>query len=176
MAAEMNEASYLGVMLDGQRVSLVPALLDYLATAGMEAVTSLGAKTEDHALPLLLPLPDGRVLTVPWARLQPILAPPLELFTWAEMDDQAGTLRLSRRSAGDLALLEAASAESGLAWAGGEAIRTLGRQMRENRGIPPCPAPAGFGATLRPYQAHGLAWLQFLRAAGLGGVLADDTV
>lgn len=92
------------------------------------------------------------------------------------MDDQAGTLRLSRRSAGDLALLEAASAESGLAWAGGEAIRTLGRQLRENRGIPPCPAPAGFGATLRPYQAHGLAWLQFLRAAGLGGVLADDTV
>lgn len=44
MAAEMNEASYLGVMLDGQRVSLVPALLDYLATAGMEAVTSLGPK------------------------------------------------------------------------------------------------------------------------------------
>ena len=28
--------------------------------------------------------------------------------------------------------------------------------------------------TLRPYQAQGVAWLQFLRGAGLGGVLADD--
>ena len=29
-------------------------------------------------------------------------------------------------------------------------------------------------ATLRPYQRDGLAWLQFLRGLGLGGVLADD--
>ena len=34
--------------------------------------------------------------------------------------------------------------------------------------------PAGFQATLRAYQEQGLAWLQFLRRAGLGGVLADD--
>ncbi len=50
----------------------------------------------------------------------------------------------------------------------------LGRQLREHGGIPPCPVPSGFGAVLRSYQEHGLAWLQFLRAAGLGGVLADD--
>ncbi len=92
----------------------------------------------------------------------------------AEMDGQAGTLRLTRRNAGDLALLEAASAHAGLAWTGGEAVRTLGRQLREHGGIPPCPVPASFRATLRPYQEQGLAWLQFLGAAGLGGVLADD--
>ena len=28
--------------------------------------------------------------------------------------------------------------------------------------------------TLRPYQAQGVDWLQFLRGADLGGVLADD--
>jgi superfamily II DNA or RNA helicase len=32
----------------------------------------------------------------------------------------------------------------------------------------------GVQATLRPYQARGVAWLQALAASGLGGVLADD--
>ena len=34
--------------------------------------------------------------------------------------------------------------------------------------------PARLDATLRPYQLRGLAWLQFLRELGAGGVLADD--
>jgi SNF2 family DNA or RNA helicase len=34
--------------------------------------------------------------------------------------------------------------------------------------------PANLTATLRPYQAQGLAWLQFVRDLGAGGVLADD--
>ena len=34
--------------------------------------------------------------------------------------------------------------------------------------------PAGFMATLRPYQRRGLGWLQFLHQLGLGGCLADD--
>ncbi len=36
------------------------------------------------------------------------------------------------------------------------------------------PAPASVHASLRPYQQQGLNWLQFLRAQGLGGILADD--
>ena len=164
----------LGVMVEGERVSLVPALLDFIASSGTALVAGSDGQSEDGELPLLLPLPDGRLLAVKLAQLQPILAPLLELFTGGEIDEAAGLLRLSGRNAGDLALLEAASAESGIAWAGGEAIRALGRQLREHGGIPPCPVPAGFQATLRAYQADGLAWLQFLRRAGLGGVLADD--
>ncbi|MGE7435619.1 SNF2-related protein [Kitasatospora sp. NPDC001175] len=34
--------------------------------------------------------------------------------------------------------------------------------------------PVGFGATLRPYQERGLAWLHSLARLGLGAVLADD--
>jgi superfamily II DNA or RNA helicase len=41
--------------------------------------------------------------------------------------------------------------------------------------VSPQPAvPAGLRATLRPYQMEGLAWLQFLRDLGAGGILADD--
>jgi superfamily II DNA or RNA helicase len=34
--------------------------------------------------------------------------------------------------------------------------------------------PSDLAAELRPYQRHGVAWLLFLREAGLGGLLADD--
>ena len=34
--------------------------------------------------------------------------------------------------------------------------------------------PEGMRATLRPYQLEGYRWLDFLRQAGLGGILADD--
>jgi non-specific serine/threonine protein kinase len=36
------------------------------------------------------------------------------------------------------------------------------------------PTPASFTATLRHYQEDGLAWLAWLEANGLGGILADD--
>lgn len=40
--------------------------------------------------------------------------------------------------------------------------------------VAPVPAPRGLKAVLRPYQERGVAWLAFLDAHGLGGVLADD--
>ena len=161
----------LGVMVDGARVNLVPALLDFMGKSGLAMMTG---QSDDAALPLLLPLPDGRLLAIPLAKVQPILGPLLELFTGGEMDAESGTLRLHRGNAGDLALLEAASADGGILWSGGESVRALGRQLREHGGMPRCAVPDGFVATLRPYQEHGLAWLQFLGSAGLGGVLADD--
>jgi non-specific serine/threonine protein kinase len=38
----------------------------------------------------------------------------------------------------------------------------------------PVALPDSFDGRLRPYQARGLAWLDFLGRAGLGGILADD--
>ena len=38
----------------------------------------------------------------------------------------------------------------------------------------PAGEPDGFEGTLRPYQRRGVAWLDFLQRAGLGGILADD--
>jgi hypothetical protein len=41
-------------------------------------------------------------------------------------------------------------------------------------GIPDVSPPQGLRATLRDYQRRGVAWLSFLRKAGLGALLADD--
>jgi len=40
--------------------------------------------------------------------------------------------------------------------------------------VPAAALPADLTATLRPYQRQAVDWLCFLRAAGLGGILADD--
>ncbi|MFJ6795876.1 SNF2-related protein [Streptomyces sp. NPDC091268] len=40
--------------------------------------------------------------------------------------------------------------------------------------LTPLPQPAGLKATLRDYQARGLAWLDLMTSLGLGGCLADD--
>jgi superfamily II DNA or RNA helicase len=51
-------------------------------------------------------------------------------------------------------------------------------RLRENletyRGIPAHPLPADLTAQLRAYQRRGVDWLGFLRAQGLGALLADD--
>jgi len=46
-----------------------------------------------------------------------------------------------------------------------EHIKDLGKKKSK---------PKGLNATLRPYQEEGLAWMQFLRTYGFGGILADD--
>jgi len=161
----------LGLMVDGERVNLVPILRRLLGDPAFVAVLD-GDSARDSQVPVLLPLPDGRLLNLPLSRLRPILAPLLELFQESGGTDGSPRLRVARHRAGDLALLEQAAPT--LAWAGGEALRALGRQLRSTGSIQPCVPPEGFGAVLRPYQADGLAWLQFLAAAGLGGVLADD--
>ena len=103
-------------------------------------------------------------------------------------DPQAhGTLRVSALHAGYYEVLESLGvigratarwkervgrllerARAAEAAAGHNAVADAGGSADE------APVPEGMRATLRPYQREGYRWLDFLRQAGLGGVLADD--
>jgi SNF2 family DNA or RNA helicase len=177
ITAEIRESTgtdwfelHLGAVVDGERVDLVPALLGLIVSGN--AAKLLQEVEDDQALPLLLPLPDGRLLTLPIARVRPVLATLLELHAGGAAAE--GRVRLQGRDAALLAELDAASAAAGLVWQGGEALRGLGRALREHSGIPPVAVPASFATELRLYQQRGVDWMAFLGAAGLGGVLADD--
>ena len=75
-------------------------------------------------------------------------------------------------------LLERArAAEAAAERSGGRSVEgndAGGTSGRTGEGTGGAPVPEGMRATLRPYQLEGYRWLDFLRQAGLGGVLADD--
>jgi SNF2 family DNA or RNA helicase len=50
----------------------------------------------------------------------------------------------------------------------------LAERLQAAGAPPPVAPPAGLGLVLRGYQRQGLAWLQYLRAHRLAGILADD--
>jgi superfamily II DNA or RNA helicase len=156
----------LGVMVNGQRVDLVPPLLRLLAKPDTAALME---GLDDK--PFIVPLNDGRLLSLPLEQIRPTLQALLELWNSRGGALDGDSIRFTRLDAGDLAAVEE---RSGLVWRGGEGLRELGRRLRQAGGIPTVSVPDGFKAVLRPYQADGLNWLQFLAAAGLGGVLADD--
>lgn len=53
-------------------------------------------------------------------------------------------------------------------------LRELAQRLQMVGELKPVAAPIGLGITLRPYQLHGVAWLQYLRKHHLAGILADD--
>jgi SNF2 family DNA or RNA helicase len=55
-----------------------------------------------------------------------------------------------------------------------EWIGTLLGQLRGGEAVREVAQPDGLRGTLRPYQARGLGWLDFLTSYGLGACLADD--
>lgn len=120
-------------------------------------------------LPEIVVVPIGaqRYVQIPAARLRPLLDTLAALF---DRERHGAAARLSRF---DAPLLDELAAQ-GLAVHGGERWRALAERLRDFAGLVPVTPDPGLRAELRPYQAKGLAWLQFLREYGFNGILADD--
>ena len=71
-------------------------------------------------------------------------------------------------------LTEEALAGSTIRFADHAGILPLARSLQALSEADSFAAPAGLRAELRPYQAHGAAWMGSLLEVGFGGVLADD--
>jgi len=161
----------LGIEIEGRRHGLLPLLLNLLRAPGLPvAPEQLAALPEDHAF--IVRLEDGRLFSLPAARVRAIVGTLVELYGGATEKD--GALRLGGWDAPRLAELDEAMGGGVLAWSGGEALRELGRQLRGFEGVRDVEPPCEFRGTLRDYQRQGLSWLQFLREHRVAGVLADD--
>ncbi len=162
----------LGVEVDGERVNLLPVLVDYLRKLPAKSPRSWLEQLDDSTT-LTVTLADHRLLPLPVERVRNILGVLIELYDDPGLDLH-GHLKLPRIQAGRLDELENVLEGESLHWQGGEALRALAQRLGK-AGLPqPVPVSKHLQAELRPYQQQGLSWLQFLSELELGGILADD--
>ncbi|MBM7060969.1 DEAD/DEAH box helicase [Pseudomonas sp. UL073] len=163
----------LGIIVDGQRISLLPVLLRLLRSSPeLLSAQHLALRGDDETLPLQLDAQraaDGHPLQIllPYGRLKPVLATLGEFYL---RDQPIGPS--VRIPAPDAARLNGLSGLD-LSWQGGQRLREYARKLRDSPHTLTA-APAGLNAELRRYQQEGLSWLQTLRELGAGGVLGDD--
>ena len=157
----------LGIVVNQERVSLLPLLIDLIRQAPDDFNSQALAQRLDSD-EFLIQLESGQRVALPWGRIKPILTTLGELYFTDKVGD---SVRLSVLDAARLAELEG-SAE--LRWLGGERLRELGQKLNSFGGVQQVVAPQGLQATLRDYQREGLSWMQFLREYDFAGILADD--
>ncbi|MEC5160154.1 superfamily II DNA or RNA helicase [Janthinobacterium sp. CG_S6] len=157
----------LGIVVNHQRVPLLPVLVQLIRGAPND-FNPKALEAHGDADQMLATLPDGTRVALPWARVKPILNTLGELY----FSDKIKTS--VRMSTLDAARLDELARGLELRWSGGAQLREMGRKLSQFGSVQKVAAPAGLRATLRDYQADGLAWMQFLRNYDLAGILADD--
>jgi superfamily II DNA or RNA helicase len=155
----------LGVDVDGQRIDMLPVLLDLLESFHDEG--GLGTLAATCRPAFALRLNETHHVTVPTERLRALLRVVAELY-------QGGAPAFPEARAAALVELDEVFRASGRPLSWKDRAGVTARARARLAPLAPIEAPAGLCATLRPYQAEGVAFLQRLRATQSGGVLADE--
>ncbi len=157
----------LGITVDGERVSLLPIVIEALRDFGVRSHREL-ANLDPHAT-VYGRVREGTFVALPAKRIAPLLSALVELFD-TPLTGQ-GRLALTPAHVASIAQLERATP---VRWAAGAPLRDLVRALGDEDALAPTALPDTFKGTLRHYQERGVAWLQLLARTGFGGVLADD--
>ncbi|HEX3598418.1 MAG TPA: DEAD/DEAH box helicase [Polyangiaceae bacterium] len=161
----------LGVEVDGERINLLPALVELLERAPDDA--PLSSIKRLPARYRAVPVGEGKYLALDPDRLVALLEILVDLYDGAPSVDMEARFRKERALC--LAPLDAVlGGERPIRWRSGAAHVARARAIVERTGDEPLPLAPELRDTLRPYQIEGVAWLQHLRKNDIGGVLADD--
>ena len=170
----------LGIEIDGEQIDLVPLLANLLQRDARWLIAKQVAEIDDLAV-IQLRAPGGKRIAALAAPLKAIIIHMLDLLT--DERRQSGPLQLSgweaqRLDALRTSLLDSQAERAGShgSWQlqGESGLRSLATRLQAAGEPRPIIAPPGLGITLRSYQLHGVAWLQYLREQHLAGILADD--
>lgn len=176
----------LGLEIDGETLDLAPMLADLLRRDARWLNAQQMAAIDDIAI-ISLRAPGGKRIDAPAGPLKAIVGAMVDLLTDPTRNQRKDGDPL-HLSAWEARRIEALRAGLVLAhrvgtvngwnndWQlqGDVGLAQLAKRLRTIGTPQPVAAPQGLRVQLRPYQLEGLAWLQYLRAQGLGGILADD--
>ncbi len=157
----------LGVDIDGNRVDLLPALLDLIDGAG-----DLASLTRTTRRCVAIQVDEKRFLPVPPARLKLLAKVLVELYR------RDGKITAPAVRAPIIAELCSTlhDGQRPMRWVGDTKLREQAYSLAlgPRRAATRITGPETLCADLRPYQKEGVAWLQHLREHDASGVLADD--
>jgi superfamily II DNA or RNA helicase len=161
----------LGVVVDGASVDLLPLVLAMLD----DADESEGLRALDRRLraSYALKVTDTRHVLLPRECLQALARVVMELHQGVKPKRGAPVTFPAVRAAA-LARVDHALRQTGAKVTWRDATGVVERAKAIASEPAAVDAPGELRASLRPYQHAGLAFLQHLREAGVGGVLADD--
>ncbi len=155
----------LGVEIDGERVDLLPALLDMIDSAG-----SLATLAKSNRRCLAVRVDEKRWMPIAPARFAMLAKVLMELY---QHDNGKKVPNLRAPLVAELCASLHGEVRP-VRWVGDTSIREQGFALALGPEKTAVLVPGGLCAEMRPYQKEGLDWLQHLRAHGAGGVLADD--
>jgi superfamily II DNA or RNA helicase len=166
----------MGVVIDGERINLLPVLLDYLRHNPQDTPSDLNSQDylQNDQQNYVLQIQDNHWLRVPAERIRAIFNTLISLYKSKAGKTVPGSLRLplyQLANISELALDETAPVPE---WVGDADLRSLGEKLRNADHAKEVSAPQALRTELRHYQQNGLSWLQFLREQHMGGILADD--
>ena len=176
----------LGIEIDGQTLDLAPMLADLLRRDARWLNAQQMAAIDDIAI-ISLRAPGGKRIDAPAGPLKAIVGAMVDLLTDPTRNQRKdgdplhlGAWEARRIEALRAGLVQAHRVGTVNGWSndwqlqGDAGLAHLAQRLRRIGTPQPVAAPQGLQVQLRPYQLEGLAWLQYLRAQGLGGILADD--
>lgn len=176
----------LGIEIDGETLDLAPLLADLLRRDARWLNAQQMAAIDDLAI-IKLRAPGGKRIEAPAGPLKAIVGAMVDLLTDPTRNQRqdGDPLRLGAWEARRIEALRAGLVQAHRVgtvngWSndwqlqGDVGLAQLAQRLRRIGTPRPVTAPAGLQVQLRPYQLEGLAWLQYLREQGLGGILADD--
>lgn len=178
-----REGSWLvtmGMELDGERLDLAPLLADLIKRDARWLDARAVAAMDDLAT-VLLRAPGGKRIKTEVGPIKAIVSTMLELLI--EPRHRNGEIIVSDWDVARLermqdqlnaSLHHRASAMNQWHWQTDAGMQVWVDTLKRASCAQDHAEPEGFTMALRPYQRQGLAWLQYLRAHQLGGILADD--
>jgi len=170
----------LGIEIEGETLDLAPMLANLIKRDPRWLIRNY-LDTLDDLATVSLRAPGGKRIDAEAGPLKAIVGAMVDLLTDPQRMAPKGPIQLGAWEARRINTLRASlldasrvGAHQGWQLEGDMGLATLAKRLHTIGQPQPVAAPADLQVQLRSYQLEGLAWLQYLRAQHLGGILADD--